>query len=179
MRKFIAIVCALTGLAIAQNANADKFRVGLTGDLGFPSGGGIGVTVHPFENWATLEGSIDYNAMSAGARVGVQLDPLALCHEFPIGIFGDFQYGYFDRGNIPGQSNWPQVGYQYGDFFGGLRLGKAHTFHWNFEFGETYAYVTTNNFQSILPINTGVSVGNPTAKVWAPAFQTGFQLFFW
>jgi hypothetical protein len=183
MRKF-GIACLL-GLAAATTtsvASADPFRAGFGMDVGVPSGGAVGLVINPGLDWMRLQGSLTYDYLSFGGRGSLQLDPLALLPNCPIGLFADVQGGWQPQASIPGRSDLPSVGFDYLNLYGGLRLGKPNGFHWNFLIGPTYMHITTSNFQSILnQVNSsnlnGLVVGNPTVNGWlVPTFETGFTV---
>lgn len=156
------------------------FRGGFGMDVGVPSGVGIGFVFNPWIDWARINLSFQENVLSPGIRGSLQLDPFALLPKLPVGLFADFQYGFFPQGTVPGHSaDLPSVGYTYESILGGLRLGKPNSFHWNFEFGASHMDITTGNFQSVVAKNGGslgnLVLGNPTASGWiAPSFVTGF-----
>ena len=182
------IVGCLLGLAVATacaTAAADPLRVGFGMDVGVPSGGAVGVVVNPGLDWARLQASLTYDYLSLGGRGSLQLDPLALLPNCPIGLFADVQGGFQPEANIPGgHSDLPSVGFDYVNLYGGLRFGKPNGFHWNFEAGPTYMHVSTGNFQSVLNNVSGsgntlsnLKVGNPTVDGWfVPTFSTGFTV---
>ena len=151
--------------------------------IGIPAGVGVQFVMNPWLDWARLDISFQENVLSPGGRLGLQLDPLAVFHRLPFGVFADGQVGFFPQGNIPGHSSsLPSVGYTYETFMGGIRLGKPNGFHWNFEAGLTHLGVTTGNFQSVVNKNGGSNtgnlvLGNPTASITAsPAVETGFTV---
>jgi hypothetical protein len=157
------------------------FRVGFGMDFGLPAGVALGLVLNPKLDWLRLEASVTYNYLSFGGRGSVQLDPMALLPNCPVGLFADLQGGFSPTSNIPGHADLPQVGYDYFNAYGGLRLGKPNGFHWNFEFGPTYMHVATNNFQAALNKNgagvNGLTIGNPTVNGWVvPTFETGFAV---
>lgn len=184
-------VAPTTTPMVAPNAHAattthqvdeHPWHVGGEFSLGFPSGASLGVVVNPKLDWVQLGAYLDYNYVAPfGGKLSLKLDPLALLPDVPIGIFGDLQAGIFPEGKIPGHSDVPGVGYSFESFLGGLRLGKATGFRWNFEFGESHLNVHTSNFQSVVSSNNAsgtVIFGNPHASGWVPGFSTGFELLF-
>lgn len=153
------------------------FRIGFGMDLGVPSGAAVGVVVNPKADWVRLQASLTYNYLAFGGRASLQLDPLALLPKVPIGLFADVQGGFYPRANVPGHSDLPQVGYDYLNLYGGLRLGRPNGFHWNIEVGPSYMHVATNNFQSLVNKTgtSGLMAGNPVVNGWlTPTFETGF-----
>lgn len=158
----------------------NHLRIGIGAGFGFPSGGSVDLTVHPFVDWLRLQGSATYNYLSVGYKFGVQLDPInMLLPDSGVGLFGDLQYGVSPMSSIPGQTNMPNVGYTYTCLFGGLRLGNAKSFHWDIEAGYGWIAVNTTNFQSVLNnnANNNVKVADPTATIQgAPTFLTGFEI---
>jgi hypothetical protein len=156
------------------------FRGGFGMDVGVPSGVGIGFVFNPWIDWARVNISFQENVLSPGVRGSLQLDPFALLPKLPVGLFADFQYGFFPQGTVPGHSaDLPSVGYTYESILGGLRLGKPNSFHWNFEFGASHMDISTGNFQSAVAKNGGnfgsLVLGNPSASGWiTPSFTTGF-----
>lgn len=181
---FLALTAAL--VCVGATASADPvfggdhpLRLGFGMDIGVPSGGALGLVVHPKLDWVSASAAVTYNGLAPGGRLAVKLDPLALLPNCWVGLFADLQGGFAGQGTIPGHSDLPSVGYDYFNAYGGLRLGKPNGFHWNFEVGPTYMHVATSNFQSVLS-NTGASslvVGNPTVDGWfVPTFMTGFEV---
>lgn len=152
-------------------------RVGFGADFGVPSGAALGVVVNPKLDWLRLQASLTYNYLTFGGRGSVQLDPMALLPNLPVGVFGDLQGGFFPTVTIPGHSDLPGIGYDYANLYLGLRLGKPNGFHWNFEGGESYMHVNTSNFQGVVgtPVS-GLTLGNPTVNGWIPSFVTGFTV---
>lgn len=178
---------------ITESVDTGKWRLGVDADLGLPSGGSLGVTLHPKVDWARVGVAVTYDYLSAGGRLSLQLDPMALIpisheradgthyitHNFPLGIFADVQGGFQPLAGIPGHSNLPQFGFDYVNLYGGLRLGTPGGFHWNIEVGPTYMHIATGNFQSILSSTgaSGLKIGNPTVNGWlVPTFVTGFEV---
>jgi len=177
----LALVCASASAFADEDSttsNPHPFRYGFGMDLGVPSGVSLGFVFHPKTDAISLEASFTENVLSPGGRLSLQLDPLALLPRLPVALYADVQAGFTGRGTVPGHStNLPSLGYDYVNFYGGLRLGRAQNFHWFFEAGPTYLNVTTGNFQSIVPSAKGLTVGNPTATAWVvPTFVTGFQV---
>ncbi len=154
------------------------WALGFGMDLGIPSGATLGFVVHPSVDWVSIEASFAENVLSPGGRLSVKFDPFALLPRLPIALFADVQGGFFGKGNIPGHAaDLPSLGYQYANFYVGLRLGRAQDFHWFFEAGPTFLNLSTSNFQSIVPKTNGLTVNDPTARVWAtPTFVTGFEV---
>lgn len=195
MKKFVIATSVLAFMAVSDAAMADNnnpalnfsdapshpFRIGFGLDAGVPSGLGIGVVVHPKADWISAEASFTF-ALAPGGRLALQLDPIAAAApKLPIGLFADVQGGFAQQGNIPGQANFPMVGYDYFNTYLGLRLGKASGFQWVLEGGPTYIHINTNNFQSFVnqQSNVGLSLGNPSLSGWAiPTFMTGFRVVF-
>jgi hypothetical protein len=185
MRKTLAFSALACTLFVCGEASADPIRVGFGADVGVPSGAAVGVVANPGLDWVRLQASLTYDYLSFGGRGSVQLDPMALIHDshggIPFGVFVDGQGGFQPTASIPGHLDLPQVGFDYLNLYGGLRLGRPNGFHWNFEAGPTYLHVTTGNFQSVLN-NAGVSglkLGNPTVNGWfTPTFSTGFTVVF-
>lgn len=196
MRKFVFAALSVAAIAVTDYASADPIRVGFGMDVGAPSGAAVGVVVNPKLDWVRLQASLTYDYLSLGGRGSVQLDPMALInvhrvrddgtvylsHSFPFGVFVDVQGGFQPTASIPGQSNLPQVGFDYLNLYGGIRLGSPNGFHWNFEVGPTYMHITTSNFQSVLNGSSSVgnlTLGNPTVDGWiTPTFETGFTVVF-
>ncbi len=182
MRKFVFAALSVAAIAITDAASADPLRVGFGMDVGAPSGGAVGVVVNPGLDWARLQDSLTYDYLSFGGRGSLQLDPFALLRNCPIGLFADVQGGFQPTASIPGHSDLPQVGFEYVNLYGGLRLGKPNGFHWNFEAGPTYMNIHTSNFQSVLNGTSGVgnlTLGNPTVNGWIfPTVETGFTVVF-
>jgi hypothetical protein len=179
MRKFVFAALSVAALVGTDVASADPLRVGFGADVGVPSGAAVGVVVNPGLDWARLQASLTYDYLSFGGRGSLQLDPFALLPNFPIGLFADVQGGFQPEASIPGHSDLPRVGFDYLNLYGGLRLGKANGFHWNFEAGPTYLHATTGNFQSVLnnTSTSGLVLGNPTVNGWfTPTFETGFTV---
>ena len=181
--KYNLLASLVAGTLCISNiafADENKFRIGFGADLGVPSGIEIGVVVHPMVDWVSTELSFTENVLSPGGRASVRLDPMALLPKFPLGLFVDIQGGFFGQGTVPTKPNWPSLGYDYLNFYGGIRLGRATGFNWVFEAGPTYMHATTGNFQSIIPTNVTTSnlvIGNPSVSGWAmPTFMTGFQV---
>lgn len=199
MRKtlFGALVAAL--MCVSVSASADPLfggdhplRLGFGMDVGVPSGASLGLVVHPKMDWVSVQPSLTYNGLAFGGRLAVKLDPLALINthryadghfwteraSLPIGLFADVQGGFFGQGSIPGGSNLPSLGYDYLNLYGGLRLGKANGFHWNFEGGPTYLHATAGNFQSVVGNSaSGLTIANPTIDGWVCCtFVTGFEV---
>lgn len=183
MRNTILGIAML--MAISASAQADdkpakhQFRAGFGMDLGVPSGVALGFVVHPASDWLTLQASVTYNAMAPGGRLSLQLDPFGLLPNCPIGLFVDVQGGFAAQGSLVFMPNSPSVGYDYVNFYGGLRFGKPNGFHWNIEVGPTYMHVNTDNFQSWAnsQFAQAFTVGNPTAQGWVlPTFMTGFEV---
>lgn len=115
--------------------------------------------------------------------MSMQLDPLAAFPKLPIGVIGDLQVGFMGRGSLPVDGNkLPEFGDDYANFFAGLRFGRANSFHWFLEGGETALHFSTSNFDRVIAssgsgIPKGLSIGNPSANVWAaPGFSTGFSV---
>jgi hypothetical protein len=157
----------------------NRFHVGVGFVLGIPSGVGLGVVANPFIDWLRLGASFQENVLSPGARFSIQVDPMALRPNLPIGVFIDGQYGFFVPGNVPGHAgDFPAIGYSYESLLGGLRLGKAHGFQFDLEAGYSHIGVTSRNFQETVSKNAvdigGLTLANPTASVWAPSIQLGF-----
>jgi len=179
MRKFLFSVVSVAALmATADSAFADPLRVGFGADIGVPSGAAVGLVVNPGLDWARVQTSLTYDYLSFGGRGSLQLDPFALLPKCPIGVFADAQGGFQPDANIPGYADLPQVGFEYLNLYGGLRLGNPNGFHWNFEAGPTYLNLHTNDFQRVLN-GTKISswVGNPTISGWFfPTFETGFAV---
>lgn len=197
MKSTIMAALAVATFAVSDAAYADDnlhpyhpdvsvatphpFRIGFGADVGVPSGAQVGVVVNPFIDWARVEVSLGYNYLSFGGRASLQLDPMALLPNLPVGLFADVQAGFFPTSAVPGHSDLPKVGYDYLNLYGGLRLGKPNGFHWNLEVGPTYMHANTSNFQSILSKtgSSGLTVGNPSANIWlVPTFVTGFTVVF-
>jgi hypothetical protein len=179
--SLIAVTVAL--LSVSSIASADEakhpLRIGFGGDIGVPSGFALGVVVHPKIDWVSAQLSLTHNTINFGGRMSVKLDPLALLPKVPIGLFADFQGGIAGRGNVPGTTDLPPVGYNYLNFYGGLRLGKPNGFHWNFEVGPSYVVATTKDFQSVLSKSGNLTVSDPTVSAWLiPTFVTGFEVVF-
>jgi hypothetical protein len=147
-------------------------------DVGVPSGAALGVVVHPFTEIVSTQLSLTYNGIAPGGRLSVQLDPLAAL--FPRGalaLFADVQGGFTGDGKIPGHQ--VELGYDYVNVYGGLRLGRANGFHWNIEVGPTYLSATTRNFQSLVNQTgtSGLVIGDPTVHGWiVPTIVTGFEV---
>lgn len=159
--------------------DSHPFRIGFGMDIGVPSGAAVGVVVNPKVDWVRLQASLTYNYLAFGGRASLQLDPMALLPKLPIGLFADVQGGFFPRANVPGHNDLPQVGYDYVNVYGGLRLGRPNGFHWNLEIGPSYMHVATNNFQSLVSKTgtSGLTLGNPTVNGWVvPTFETGFTV---
>lgn len=184
MRKTFLInsfVVAAFLVAIPSSSGADEhpLRLGFGADLGVPSGVAVGAVVHPKIDWASAQLSLTHNAINFGGRLSVKLDPLALRPNLPIGVFFDIQGGIAGHGNIPGTTGLPPVGYDYFNFYGGLRLGKPNGFHWNIEVGPTYMVAHTNNFQNYIGEVKNLTVSDPVVKAWLiPTFVTGFEVVF-
>lgn len=167
MKKFLVCATVIALISVSTTASAEEkyspVRVGFGMDLGVPSGASLGIVV--CEDACGLRGqvSLTHNALAFGGRASIKLDPFALMPKIPIGFFFDWQGGFTGQGSIPGHADLPTVGYDYLNFYGGLRLGKAKNFHWNFEVGPTYLVANTSNFQSYVNKNgTGnVSVSDP------------------
>lgn len=155
--------------------NPHPFRVGFGMDIGVPSGLSVGVVVNPKIDWLSLEGSFTENVLSPGGRLSLKLDPIASVSRIPFGVIGDVQGGFFGRGSIPGHHDLPTIGYDYANFYGGLRFGRPGGFNWVLEAGPSYLAFNSNNFQSVVK-NTSVLVGNPVVTGWiSPTFVTGFS----
>lgn len=154
------------------------FRIGFGADIGVPSGFALGVVVHPTIDWVSLQASLTNNYVGWGGRLSAKLDPFAMRKRLAIGLFLDLQGGFAGQGSIPGHSDLPSFGYDYMNFYGGLRLGTPNGFHWNLEIGPTYMHVATSNFQSVVK-NDNVVIGNPVVEGWVlPTFITGFEVVF-
>jgi hypothetical protein len=148
-------------------------------DLGLPSGVALGFVLNPKLDWLRLQASLTYDYLSFGGRGSVQLDPLALLPNLPIGLFADIQGGFQPMATIPGHSDLPGVGIDYLNSYLGLRLGKPNNFHWNIEGGYTRLHVSTSNFQSVVNqagSPSGLVIGNPTLDGWVPTAETGFTI---
>src|ERR1039458_58138 len=81
------------------------FRFGFGMDLGLPSGVALGFVLNPKLDWLRLQASLTYDYLSFGGRGSVQLDPLALLPNLPIGLFADIQGGFQPMATIPGHSD--------------------------------------------------------------------------
>lgn len=185
MKRYVILFMTLALMCLSVSASADPLfggehplRIGGEMDLGLPSGVALGVVVHPKVDYLVPSLALTYNGLSFGGRLALKFDPLALKRNVPIGIFIDLQGGIVGQGNIPGHSDLPSLGYDYMNFYGGLRLGKPNGFHWNFEVGPTYLAAHTGNFQSVLPSDSkGLTVSDPGVHGWVvPTFITGFQV---
>lgn len=186
MRKSFLFGAALvTALLVSSVASADEesrvIRLGLGADVGVPSGASIGIVA--CDNYCAFRAqvSMTYNAMSLGGRASIKLDPLALFPRNPVGLFFDLQGGITGQGSIPGTTNLPPLGYDYLNFYGGLRFGRAKGFNWIIEAGPTYIIANTSNFTHYVNNNgtSNVVSSNPVVKAWvAPTFVTGFQIVF-
>jgi hypothetical protein len=195
MRKNIIMLITAALLCIAGVANADEVvqpapvtltnphpvRVGFGMDLGAPSGIAVGVVVHPATDYLSLQASFTENILSPGGRLAIKVDPFAFAPRVPIGLFFDLQGGFTGIGNVPIHSvTLPGVGYDYLNFYGGLRLGRVNGFHWLFEVGPSYIHVNTSNFQAVVASSsntTGLTLGNPSGNAWVtPTFITGFEV---
>jgi hypothetical protein len=164
---------------VTSSLHHHPFRIGFGMDVGVPSGAALGVVFNPKVDWARLQLSVTYNYLTPGGRASLQLDPLALLPNCPIGLFADVQGGFSPESSVPGHTDLPQVGFDYVNLYGGLRFGKPNGFHWNFEAGPSYMHVSTANFQSLVSKTgtTGLVVGNPTVNGWlVPTFVTGFTV---
>jgi hypothetical protein len=158
-----------------------RWRLGFGADIGLPSGFAVGLVFNPWLDWVRLQASLTENVLHTGGRGSIQLDPMALMPRLPVGVFGDFQFGGFGQGGIPGHSNLPTVGYTYESLLAGLRLGRPNGFHWNIELGTTHMNVSSGNFAAVVNSNgggsSGLTIGNPKISGWAsPAFDTGFTV---
>lgn len=178
MKTGIILAVMAASALVCGAASADPVAIGVGSDLGIPSGYSLGLVVHPGTDAISLQPSLTYNALNFGGRLSLKLDPMALAHNVPVGLFLDFQGGFAASGTVPGHaSDLPSVGYDYVNTYLGLRLGKARNFHWNFEVGPSYLHMTTGNFQSVVNSGSSVTVGNPSANMWAiPTFVTGFEV---
>jgi hypothetical protein len=184
MRKSFLFGAALvTALLVSSVASADEearvIRLGLGADVGVPSGASIGIVA--CDNYCAFRAqvSMTYNAMNLGGRASIKLDPLALFPRNPVGLFFDLQGGIAGQGSIPGTTNLPPLGYDYLNFYGGLRFGRARNFHWLLEVGPTMLVANTSNFQHYVDNNgtTNVKVSNPKVSAWiVPTFVTGFEI---
>lgn len=177
------IFCGLTAALMCWTnpAHADQsVHIGIGSDIGVPSGLAIGGVICDYDKCGLrTELALTYNTIAFGGRLSFKLDPLALNNNNLIGVLFDIQGGLTGQGHIPGHSDLPSVGYQYLNFYGGLRLGKAKNFHWNFEVGPTYFHAAANNFQSFTNKNgtNNVTVSDPGIKGWlVPTFITGFEV---
>jgi hypothetical protein len=173
----LALVC----LSTSAKAEPATWHLGAGMDLGAPSGLSVGVVFNPWVDWVQLQASLSDNVLHLGGRGSLQLDPMALMTNVPIGLFGDLQVGGFPKGNIPGHSSdLPTIGYTYENLFLGLRLGKPNGFHWNFEGGFVHLNVDAGNFQSIVNQSggtSGLTIGDPKISGWiVPGFSTGFTV---
>jgi hypothetical protein len=171
-----ALMC-FAGTASAEDAKPHPVRVGFGMDIGIPSGASLGVVVHPKMDWLSLQASVSHNALAFGGRFSAKLDPLALMVNNPIALFGDIQVGTFGRGNVPGLTDMPSVGYSYMNTYLGVRLGKPNGFHWLVEGGPSYIYAWTSGVQDVISKNAGsnLRVSDPTVSGWVmPTFITGF-----
>ena len=186
----LALTCA-SGVAVADDAtntayhpdisgSYNKFRIGFGADLGFPSAASVGLVIHPKVDWLVLQPSITYNGLAFGGRFSLKLDPFGLVPRLPIGLFADFQAGFAGQGDLPGHSNFPSLGYDYLNFYGGLRLGRPNGFNWVIELGPSYLHFNTSNFQSAINnAGSNIIIANPVVNGWvSPSFITGFQVVF-
>ena len=162
--------------------DAHRLRFGFSMDLSIPSGVAVGFVAKPRLDWMQLEAAFTY-LTQPGGRLSMQLDPLAAFPKLPIGVIGDLQVGFMGRGSLPVDGNkLPEFGDDYANFFAGLRFGRANSFHWFLEGGETALHFSTSNFDRVIAssgsgIPKGLSIGNPSANVWAaPGFSTGFSV---
>lgn len=181
MKKSLALVIALLSISSVASADEHPLRLGFGADVGVPSGVAIGMVVHPKIDWVSAQLSLTHNAINFGGRASVKLDPLALKPNIPIGLFFDLQGGIAGRGNVPGTTDFPTVGYDYVNFYGGLRLGKPNGFHWNFEVGPSYLVINTRNFQDTVNKSRlgTLTISDPTVSAWLiPTFVTGFEVVF-
>jgi hypothetical protein len=178
MKKWMLMAVGMACVSAPEMAMADPVRAGFGMDVGLPSGAAVGFVLHPGTDVLSLQTSLTYNALNFGGRAALKIDPMALARRLPIGVFLDVQGGFAAAGNVPGHTaNLPSLGYDYANLYGGLRLGRASGFHWNFELGPSYLVANTGNFQSVIGNNNGLKVGNPSANMWiTPTFETGFEV---
>jgi hypothetical protein len=184
MRKsFLFGASLVTALMISSVASADDesrvIRIGLGADVGVPSGASLGIVACDNACAFRAQVSMTHNAMGLGGRASIKADPLAFIPKNPIAIFFDLQGGIASQGKIPGTTNLPPLGYDYLNFYGGLRFGRAKGFHWVLEVGPTLLVANTSNFQHYADNNgtTNVKVSNPTVTAWiVPTFVTGFEV---
>src|SRR5208337_1881688 len=140
---------------VVSPPDAHPWRLGFGMDLGLPSGIALGFVVHPKTDALSLEASFTENVLSPGGRLSLRMDPFALLPRLPIALYADLQAGFAGRGSIPGHSaDLPSFSYEYVNFYGGLRLGRAKNFNWFFEAGPTYMAINTGNFQTLVNNNT-------------------------
>jgi hypothetical protein len=177
MKRSFILSSSIAALLFSLPASAQTLSLGPSVDIGVPSGLSIGITVHPFQDWLTVSPSLNWNYLSFGGRLSVKLDPMALAKRLPFGVFLDYQIGFFEQGTIPGHSP-TSLSYDYINAYGGLRFGRASSFHWNIELGASYLSAGTQNAQSLFTVSNA-SIGNPRMTGWiTPTFITGFEIPF-
>lgn len=185
MRKGITtLVGVLAMLCTSTNAAAQEshpFRAGFGMDLGAPSGLALGLVVHPYVDWLSLQASLTFNGFGPGARLAAKIDPVAhVLPNSPLGILFDVQGGVACYGNMPGSaSQYPTVGYEYVNLYGGFRFGKVNRFHWIFEVGPSYINFNVMQFQNFVrsQFDRTMTAGNPSVNGWVnPTFITGFEI---
>jgi hypothetical protein len=189
MRTNLIGLCVLTAtMCMSASAMADdadtvdhRLHLGTVLTIGAPVGIGLGLAVNPGVQWLTLSANFTDNVLAPGAMFAAKFDPIAAVapHSF-VGVYADVEGGFAGQGNVPGQGNFA-VGYDYANFYAGLRVGRTTSFSWFLGLGPSFLHISTANFQSLVP-NTTVSnltISNPRADGWVfPTAATGFQWLF-
>ncbi len=162
------------GQADAKGDPTDYFRIGMTIDLGFPSGGAIGVQERlPYLPWFKFSEALTYT-LAPGFRGSLLVDPIA----FPIAPVLNADIGWQSRFNIPGFNNPPTVQWSYETIGGGLALGGRDSCRFLLLAGMTHFDGTVGNIEGRLPNTPGLSLDNPTIHAWTPSARLGVEFLF-
>lgn len=176
MKKLIGAITVILALAgMSGEAKADPFRIGTALDVGAPDGATLGVVVRPWCNWVKLGVSGAYNYISPfGGRLSATFDPI----KFPIAPQLEVDGGIFERGTITQLSGDPSLQYDYLDLLLGLGFGNRDGFRFVFSGGMSHLWLNVGNFNQVVNVAPGITLGNPSASVWVPAGKLGIVWLF-
>jgi hypothetical protein len=151
-----------------------RVKVGMGLDIGVPDGAALAVLVRPGLDWLSLAGSVTYNGMAPGLRLGATVAPFAAIVSPTFTIEG----GHAWQGTVPGLSGSPALGYTYANFHLGIDVGSRNGLRFFLRGGVSYLDMSASNW-SPSSSTADIGIASPSYSGWlAPSGKLGVSTFF-
>lgn len=150
-----------------------KLAFGVSADVGFPSGIGIGVVASPYLPWLKLGLGYNNNVFGQGMSGRITLDPF----NSPVGLTLTGEAGGFWSFTVP-VNNSPDISYTYESALLGAEFGNRSHLRFFLRGGVAHIDANVSNFQHAFTLPNGSVVGNPNANLVAPAAKIGIDWLF-